>query len=85
MGRVEDLRMHCVWGRAITDNMALYPAYCGKCVQAGSDPSPMCMLQVVMVPDPNLEAGLRGRAQMELGSLAEFDPAAWGLPPYTLA
>ena len=46
-------------------------------------PPPMCMPQVVMVPDPNLEAGLRGRAHLELGSLAEFDPGAWGLPPYT--
>ena len=36
-----------------------------------------------MVPDPNLEAGLRGRAHVELASLAEFDPVAWGLPPYT--
>ena len=50
---------------------------------AHMSPPPMCMPQVVMVPDPNLEAGLRGRAHLELGSLAEFDPGAWGLPPYT--
>lgn len=37
---------------------------------------------VVAVPDPRMErAGLRGAHQV-LGGLDEFDPAAWGLPPY---
>lgn len=41
-------------------------------------------MYVVAVPDPRMEcAALRGAHQV-LASLEEFDPAAWGLPPYTL-
>lgn len=36
-----------------------------------------------MVPDPKLDAALRGKADMELASLQDFDPAKWGLPPFS--
>ena len=35
-----------------------------------------------MVPDANLSQDLWGGADQLLGSLEEFDPALWGLPPY---
>jgi hypothetical protein len=37
---------------------------------------------VVMVPDPGLSKNLTKEATQVLSSLEEFDPAAWGLPPY---
>ena len=35
-----------------------------------------------MVPDPNLDKALTVQADLVLGSLEEFDPTIWGLPPY---
>ena len=35
-----------------------------------------------MVPDPNLDVALRGKAHLELASLQDFDPRHWGLPPF---
>lgn len=39
-------------------------------------------MPVVMVPDPGLSKNLTKEATQVLSSLEEFDPAAWGLPPY---
>jgi len=39
-------------------------------------------MPVVMVPDPGLGKELTKEATIVLSSLLEFDPAAWGLPPY---
>lgn len=40
------------------------------------------LLQVVMVPDPNLDQTLLGKATQQLSSLQDFDPTQWGLPPF---
>ncbi|GAX78997.1 hypothetical protein CEUSTIGMA_g6437.t1 [Chlamydomonas eustigma] len=39
-------------------------------------------MQVLMVPDINLETSLRGKAHQEVESLELFIPDEWGLPPY---
>lgn len=39
-------------------------------------------MPVVAVPDPRIGAGKCGGAAQVLASLEEFDPVAWGLPPY---
>lgn len=39
-------------------------------------------MSVVMVPDPQLGPLLREGATEVLGSLEEFVPEAWGLPPF---
>ncbi|CAA7408188.1 unnamed protein product [Spirodela intermedia] len=36
----------------------------------------------VMVPDPRLDASYHEGADQVLGSLSDFDPAVWGLPPF---
>jgi len=35
-----------------------------------------------MVPDPNLDKKLCGKADEDLASLADFDPSKWGLASY---
>ena len=37
-------------------------------------------MSVIAVPDPNLDRSACREADQVLGSLAEFDPAAWGFP-----
>ena len=37
---------------------------------------------VIMVPAPELDRAATKDADVVLGSLLDFDPAAWGLPPY---
>mmetsp|Transcript_45204 Transcript_45204/g.114449 ORF Transcript_45204/g.114449 Transcript_45204/m.114449 type:complete len:108 (+) Transcript_45204:2-325(+) len=39
-------------------------------------------MQVVMVPDSQLDKSLIKEADVVLGSMEEFDPAHFGLPPY---
>jgi pseudouridine-5'-monophosphatase len=39
-------------------------------------------MAVIAVPDPNMNRNEFHAADEVLGSLEEFDPAAWGLPPY---
>eukprot|EP00250_Pteridium_aquilinum_P005977 c15982_g1_i1 orf=167-868(-) len=39
-------------------------------------------MSVVMVPDPNLDCSLCVGADQVLGSLLDFDPSYWGLPPF---
>ncbi|KAL6748284.1 HAD-like domain-containing protein [Haematococcus lacustris] len=39
-------------------------------------------MRVVMVPDPQLDPDQSRAAQQVLGSLEQFRPEAWGLPPY---
>jgi hypothetical protein len=39
-------------------------------------------MSVVMIPDSNLDRSLCGKASQVLGSMEEFDLAAWGLPAY---
>ncbi len=39
-------------------------------------------MAVIAVPDPHLEPDIFPEADCILRSLVEFDPAAWGLPPY---
>jgi pseudouridine-5'-monophosphatase len=39
-------------------------------------------MPVIVVPDPNLNRDGMEPADQVLGSLLEFDPAAWGLPAY---
>ena len=39
-------------------------------------------MPVVMVPDPRVSAEDRQAATQVLDSLLDFDPAAWGLPPF---
>lgn len=49
---------------------------------AGVEAALAAGMYVVAVPDPRMEhAALRGAHQV-LAGLGEFDPAAWGLPPY---
>ncbi|KAD3068100.1 hypothetical protein R6Q59_017941 [Mikania micrantha] len=40
-------------------------------------------MYVVMVPDPRLDASFHGSADKVVSSLLDFDPAEWGLPPFT--
>jgi pseudouridine-5'-monophosphatase len=40
-------------------------------------------MSVIAVPDPNLDESDFGEAQQVLRSLEQFDPAEWGLPPYS--
>ena len=35
-----------------------------------------------MVPDAELDKSLTKQADIVLSSLLDFDPAAWGLPPF---
>ena len=35
-----------------------------------------------MVPDPRLDSSHHGVADQVLGSLLDFDPGYWGLPPF---
>ena len=37
-----------------------------------------------MVPDPNLDPALKGKAHVELTSLENWDPTQWGLPAFKL-
>ncbi|GFY80690.1 haloacid dehalogenase-like hydrolase (HAD) superfamily protein [Actinidia rufa] len=37
---------------------------------------------VVMVPDPRLDSSFHGAADQVLGSLLNFNPSEWGLPPF---
>lgn len=39
-------------------------------------------MSVIAVPDPHLEPEVFQAADMLLRNLSDFDPAAWGLPPY---
>ena len=39
-------------------------------------------MSVIAVPDPHMKPEVFQMADQVLGSLIEFDPAAWGLPPY---
>ncbi|EFN53572.1 hypothetical protein CHLNCDRAFT_25699 [Chlorella variabilis] len=39
-------------------------------------------MRCVMVPDPNLDRALCGGADLVLDSLEQFQPQAWGLPPF---
>lgn len=41
-------------------------------------------MPAVLVPDPNLDVSKVLAAAAVLGSLDEFDPAAWGLPPFAV-
>ncbi|KAL8191514.1 hypothetical protein R6Q57_028245 [Mikania cordata] len=40
-------------------------------------------MYVVMVPDPRLDASFHDSADKVVSSLLDFDPAEWGLPPFT--
>ena len=42
-------------------------------------------MKVIMVPDPNLDPSLKGKAQQELSSLEHFNPLDWGLTPYQIS
>lgn len=39
-------------------------------------------MSVVMVPDAQLDPALHAGAHQVLTSLEQFDPEAWGLPPF---
>lgn len=39
-------------------------------------------MNVVMVPDKRVDKAKCSQAHLVLNSLEEFDPAAWGLPPF---
>ncbi|KAJ0746378.1 putative glycerol-1-phosphatase [Helianthus annuus] len=40
-------------------------------------------MSVVMVPDPRLDSAFHETADKVVKSLLDFDPAEWGLPPFT--
>jgi HAD superfamily hydrolase (TIGR01509 family) len=49
---------------------------------SGTEAAIAAGMQVIAVPDPNMDPAVyRGAAQI-LNSLEEFDPAIWGLPTY---
>ncbi len=50
---------------------------------AGVQAAKAAGMPVVAVPDPMLDRGKLGGADLVLSSLEEFDPAAWGLPPFS--
>ncbi|GFS36105.1 haloacid dehalogenase-like hydrolase (HAD) superfamily protein [Actinidia rufa] len=39
-------------------------------------------VSAVMVPDPRLDSSFHGAADQVLGSLLDFNPSEWGLPPF---
>eukprot|EP00955_Chlamydomonas_euryale_P092626 364726-Chlamydomonas_euryale.AAC.1 len=49
---------------------------------SGVDAGLAAGMKVVMVPDPNLDKKLCGKADEDLASLADFDPSKWGLASY---
>ncbi|KAL2502270.1 (DL)-glycerol-3-phosphatase 2 [Forsythia ovata] len=42
-------------------------------------------MSVVMVPDPRLDSSFQENADQVLGSLLNFNPSDWGLPPFQSA
>jgi HAD superfamily hydrolase (TIGR01509 family) len=72
---------------AVAQRLGVLPASClvfedsPAVVEAARDAG----MSVIAVPDPNLDPATCARADQILPELTSFDPAVWGLPPYTLS
>lgn len=64
--------------------LAVEPAHCLVLEDspAGLQAALAAGMYVVAVPDPHMDTGIYSGAHQLLHSLAEFEPGAWGLPPY---
>jgi HAD superfamily hydrolase (TIGR01509 family) len=59
------------------------PAHClvFEDAPSGTEAALAAGMQVIAVPDPNMDRSVYAGAAQILSNLNEFDPAVWGLPP----
>lgn len=69
---------------AAAEGMGADPAHClvFEDAPSGSEAALAAGMAVVVVPDPNMDRSRYPGCHEMLGSLAEFAPEAWGLPPF---